>query len=57
MCISVKFSVCVCVCVCVCLAHFVVPLFSAESKAISKATGSSAGRSGRWSQVRKLNMS
>ena len=37
--------------------HLVVPLFSAESMAISKATGSSAGRSGRRSEVRKLNMS
>ena len=32
-------------------------LFSADSMAISKATGSSSGRSGRRSEVRKLNMS
>lgn len=34
-----------------------VPLFSAERIAISKATGSSSGLTGRRSEVRKLNMS
>ena len=34
-----------------------VLLFSAEARAISKATGSSFGLSGRRSEVRKLNMS
>ena len=37
--------------------HLVEPQFSADSMAISKETGSSAGRSGRRSEVRKLNIS
>ena len=37
--------------------YLVEPLFSADCMAISRATGSSSGRSGRRSEVRKLNMS